>query len=172
MLFFLVLCYTRDVADLSELTVARNAQSPCVCARDTSVRCVQGSSQFAFRYFLVEPDVSPHLNPNRTDCVRVQRSVISIVNCLVRDSSSFVTSPRVIVNHTPSARVIIVFDNCLYYLHLIIFIKNKRERKELRKHWSKANLCFTHCNVVQVARLVFCEAMNPTLHCKMKAKRL
>ena len=49
--------------------------------------------------FLVEPDVSPHLNPYRTDCVRVQRSVISIVNCLVRDSSSFVTSPRVIVNH-------------------------------------------------------------------------
>ena len=47
--FFLVLCYTRDVADLSELIVARNAQSPFVCARDTSVRCVQGSSQFAFR---------------------------------------------------------------------------------------------------------------------------
>ena len=66
--------------------------------------------------------MSPHLNPNRTDCVRVQRSVISIVNWLVRDSSSFITSPRVIVNHTPSARVIIVFDNCLYYLHLIIYI--------------------------------------------------
>ena len=30
------LCYTRDVADLSELTVARDAQSPFVCARDTS----------------------------------------------------------------------------------------------------------------------------------------
>ena len=123
LLFSPCLCYTRDVADLSELTVARNAQSPFVCARDTSVRCVQGSSQFAFRQFLVEPDVSPHLNPNRTDCVRVQRSGISIVKCLVRDSSSFVTSPRVIVNHTPSARVIIVFDNCLYYLHLIIYIK-------------------------------------------------
>ena len=26
------------------------------------------------------------------------------------------------MNHTPSARVIIVFDNCLYYLHLIIYI--------------------------------------------------
>ena len=62
--------------------------------------------------------MSPPLNPNRTDCVRVQRSVISIVSCLVRDSFSFVTSPRVIVNHTPSAGVIIVFDNCLYYLHL------------------------------------------------------
>ena len=72
--------------------------------------------------FLVEPDVSPRVNPNRTDCFRVQRSVISIVNCLVRDSSSFVTSPRVIVNHTPSARVIIVFDNCLSYLHLIVYI--------------------------------------------------
>ena len=120
--FFL---YTRDVADLSELTVARNAQSPFVCARDTSVRCVQGSSQFAFRWFLVEPHVSPHLNPNRTDCVRVQRSVISIVNCLVRDSSSFVTSPRVIVNHTPSARVIIVFDDCLHYLHLMIYTLHK-----------------------------------------------
>ena len=59
----------------------------------------------------------PRLNPNRTDCVTLQRSVISIVNCLVRDSSSFVTSPRVIVNHTPSSRVIIVFDNCLHYLH-------------------------------------------------------
>ena len=70
--------------------------------------------------FLVEPDVSPHLNPNRRDCVRVQRSVISIVNWLVRDSSSFITSPRVIVNHTPSARVIIVFDNYLYYLHLTL----------------------------------------------------
>ena len=58
-----------------------------------------------------EPDVSPHLNLDRTDCVRVQRSVISIVSWLVRDSSSFITSPRVIVNHTPSARVIIVFDN-------------------------------------------------------------
>ena len=77
---FPCLCYTRDVADLSELIVARNAQSPFVGARDTSVRCVQGSTLFAFRQFLVEPDVSPHLNPNRTDCVRVQRSVISIVN--------------------------------------------------------------------------------------------
>ena len=66
--------------------------------------------------------MSPHLNPNRTDCVRVQRSVISFVTCLVRDSSSIVTSPRVIVNHTQSARVIIVFDNCLYYLHLLIYI--------------------------------------------------
>ena len=80
LLFFLVLCYTRDVADLSELTVARGAQSPFVGARDTSVRCVQGSTQFAFRWFLVELVVSPHLNPNRTDCVRVQRSAISIVN--------------------------------------------------------------------------------------------
>ena len=44
--------------------------------------------------------------------------MISIVNWLVRDSSSFITSPRVIVNHTPSARVTIVFDNYLYYLHL------------------------------------------------------
>ena len=67
--------------------------------------------------------MSPHLNPNRTDCVRVRRSVISIVNCLVRDSSSFITSPRVIVNHIPSARVIIVFDNCSYYLDLIIYIR-------------------------------------------------
>ena len=65
--------------------------------------------------------MSPHLNPNRTDCVGVQRSVISIANWLVRDSSSFVTSPRVIVNHTPSGRVIIAFDNCLYYVHLIIY---------------------------------------------------
>ena len=48
--FFPCLCYTRDVADLSELTVARNTQSSFVCARDTSVRCVQGSSsEFAFR---------------------------------------------------------------------------------------------------------------------------
>ena len=66
------LCYTRDVADLSELIVARDAQSPFVGARGTSACCVQGSFQFAFRYFLVEPDVSPHLNRNRTDCVRVQ----------------------------------------------------------------------------------------------------
>ena len=49
LLFFLVLCDTRDEADLSELTVARNAESPFVCALDTSVRCVQGSSQIAFR---------------------------------------------------------------------------------------------------------------------------
>ena len=107
------LCHTRDVVDLSELIVARDAQSPFVGARAT-VCCVQGSSQFAFRSFLVEPDVSPHLNPNKTDCVRVQRSVISIVNWLVRGSSSFITSPRATVNHTPSARVIIVFDNHLY----------------------------------------------------------
>ena len=66
--------------------------------------------------------MSPHLNPNRTDCVRVQRSVTSIVNWLVRDSSSFITSPRVIVNHTPSARVIIVFDNYIYYLYWILYI--------------------------------------------------
>ena len=46
---FPCLCDTRDVADLSELTVARNALSAFVCARDTSVLCVQGSSQFAFR---------------------------------------------------------------------------------------------------------------------------
>ena len=46
---FPCLCYTHDVADLSELTVARDAQTPFVGARDTSVRCVQGSSQFAFR---------------------------------------------------------------------------------------------------------------------------
>ena len=66
--------------------------------------------------------MSPHLKPDRTDCVRMQRSVISIVNWFVRDSSSFITSPKVIVNHTPSARVIIVFDNYLYYLQLIIYI--------------------------------------------------
>ena len=47
--FFPCLCYTRDVADLSELIVARDAQSPLVSARDTSVRGVQGSTQFAFR---------------------------------------------------------------------------------------------------------------------------
>ena len=46
---FPCLSYTRDVANLSELSVARNAQSPFVGARDTSVRCVQGSSQLAFR---------------------------------------------------------------------------------------------------------------------------
>ena len=74
--FFPCFCYTRDVADLSRLIVARDAQSPFVGARDTSVCCVQGSTQFAFRSFLVEPDVSPHLNPNRTDCDRVQRSVM------------------------------------------------------------------------------------------------
>ena len=37
------------------------------------------------------------------------------------DSSSFITSPRVIVKHTRSARVIIVFDNFLYYLYLILY---------------------------------------------------
>ena len=68
--------------------------------------------------FLFEPDESPHLNPKRTDCVRVQRSVTSFENWLVGDSS-FITSPRVIVNHTPSARVIIVIDNNLYYLYLM-----------------------------------------------------
>ena len=49
--FFFSPClyYTRDVADLSELIVARDAQSPFVGARDTSVCCVQGSSQFAFQ---------------------------------------------------------------------------------------------------------------------------
>ena len=42
--------------------------------------------------------------------------MISIVNWLVRGSSSFIASPRVIVNHTPSTRVIIVFDNiCIWY---------------------------------------------------------
>ena len=44
------LCHiTRDVAHLSELIVARDAQSPFVGARDTSVCCVQDSSQFSFR---------------------------------------------------------------------------------------------------------------------------
>ena len=43
----------------------------------------------------------------------MQRSVISIVTWLDRDSSSFLTCLRVIVNRTPSARVIIVFDNFL-----------------------------------------------------------
>ena len=46
---FSCLCYTRDVADPSELIVARDAQSAFVGARDTSVRFVQGSSPFAFR---------------------------------------------------------------------------------------------------------------------------
>ena len=46
--FFPCLCYTHDVADLSGLIVARDAQSPFVGARDTSVCCVQGSSQFVF----------------------------------------------------------------------------------------------------------------------------
>ena len=73
------LCCTSDVADWSDPCVACDAQFQFVGARDTSVCCVQGSSQFAFRWFLVEPDVSPHLNPDRTDCVGVQRSVIRIV---------------------------------------------------------------------------------------------
>ena len=41
--------FVRDVADLSELIVARDARSPFVGARDTSVRFVQGSTQFLFR---------------------------------------------------------------------------------------------------------------------------
>ena len=41
-------CYTSDVADWSDRFVARDAQSLFVGARDTSVCCVQGSSQFAF----------------------------------------------------------------------------------------------------------------------------
>ena len=63
---------------------------------------------------------------------RVQRSVTSIVKLLVRDSSSFITSPRVIVNHTPSARVIIVFDNYFYYLHLIIFVVLEKEDRVIK----------------------------------------
>ena len=74
LLFFPCVCYTRDVADPSELIVARDAQSPFVGARGPSVCCVQGSTQIAFRMFLVEPDVSPHLNLDRTHCVGVQRS--------------------------------------------------------------------------------------------------
>ena len=131
-LCFSLFVHTRD----AELTVARNAQSPFVCARDTSVRCVQGSSQFAFWWFLVEPDVSLHLNPNMTDCVRVQRSVISIVNWLVRDSSSFITSPRVIVNQTPSARVIIVFDN---------YLLSKFDNKNCLKVVAEQELQSTEC---------------------------
>ena len=46
---FSLLCYTRDVADLSKLIVARDAQSAFVGARDTSVYCVQGLTLFAFR---------------------------------------------------------------------------------------------------------------------------
>ena len=107
--------------------------SPCLLVHeDTSVRCVQGSSQFAFWQCPVEPDVSPHLNPDRTDCVGVQRSVISIVSWLVRDSSSFLTSLRVIVNHTPSADVIIVFDNYLHYLCICIDVTKVVAEQELQ----------------------------------------
>ena len=95
-------------------------RSPRLLVHETRLSAVFKAHLSLLSEFLVEPDVSPRLNPNRTDCVRVQRSVISIVNWLVRDSSSFITSPRVIVNHTPSARVIIVFDNHLYYLYLIL----------------------------------------------------
>ena len=52
----------------------------------------------------------------------MQRSVISIVNWWVRDSSSFVTSLGVIVNNTTFARVIIVFDNYLHYLYVFLKI--------------------------------------------------
>ena len=81
--------------------------------------------------------MSPHLNRNRTDCVRVQRRVTSIVNCLVRDSSSFVTSPRVIVNHTPSARVIIVFDNCFLstFENNIFLFLYKSVKNVIGVHW-------------------------------------
>ena len=43
------LCHTLGVADWSDPFVARDAQSLFVGARDTSVCCVQGSSQSAFR---------------------------------------------------------------------------------------------------------------------------
>ena len=57
---------------------------------------------------------------------------MSIVNWLVRDSSSFLTSLRVIVNHTPSARVIIVFENYLYHLYLMIKSNKVGEEQELQ----------------------------------------
>ena len=48
---FPCLCYTRDVADLSELIVARDAQSPFVGAR--AVCCVQGSPSLLSGSFLL-----------------------------------------------------------------------------------------------------------------------
>ena len=60
--------------------------------------------------------------PCGTDIVAVQRSVTSIVNWWISDSSSVLTSPRVIAGHTSSARVITVFDNYLHYLYLILYI--------------------------------------------------
>ena len=64
--------------------------------------------------------------------------MISIVNWLVRDSSSFLTSLRVIVNHTPSSRVIIVFD--FYFLimfDIIYYFKGLREQENKKNKKNK-----------------------------------
>ena len=60
-------------------------RNPClfVCARDTSVCCVQGSELLACSFQvdpIVEPDVLNTSESHGTDCVGVQRSVIRIVN--------------------------------------------------------------------------------------------
>ena len=45
-----------------------------------------------------------------------------------------------------------------------------------KKNWAdigkEANHCFQCCNVIQIARLVFYKAMDPTLHYKMKAEEV
>ena len=45
-------------------------------------------------------------------------------------------------------------------------------RKRLAQTKERGHSLLQYCNVVQIARLVFCKAMDPTLHYKMKTKRL
>ena len=105
--FSLCLCYTRDVANLSELLlrVMRNPRF-VVCARDTSVCCSRlrvDLRQLSGRS--VAPDV---LNTSESSRDRLCRSAAKCdTYCELLNID---TSPRVIASQIPSARVI----NTLY----------------------------------------------------------
>ena len=112
------------------------AVSVCWCTRHVCPLCsrlrpclLSGSFALSLVY------LSPHMNPNKTDCVRVQRSVISIVNRLVRDSSSFITHPKFIVDHTPSTQL------SLYLIILFSILMLNDFSKMLAEHELQSTEC-------------------------------
>ena len=120
------LCYTRDVADRSELLL-RVMRNPClfVCARDTSVSCVQGSELLSGS-FQVDPIVGPDvLNTSESSRDRLCRSAEKCdTHCELLGIN---TSQRVIASQIPSARVINTF---FFYIFLKVVAEQELQSTE------------------------------------------
>ena len=120
------LCYTLDVADRSELIVARNAQSwfVCLCTIHVSASRLRPRSEFVPSCVCQIPLCPQHvvLNTSVSWQDRLwQNAAECDTHCELLDQWTILTSQKVIASQSSSARVIIY----IMYLQFIYFFKKR-----------------------------------------------